>query len=94
MLHIPSADVLMESVAQVYGNASVGVILSGMGCDGTKGMMAIHHAGGLTIGQNEATCTVYGMPRACAELGILNYVLPPEQILHEILLAARHSMPA
>ena len=46
----------------------MGVILTGMGSDGSQGMKAVRCAGGLTIGQDEATCTVYGMPRACANL--------------------------
>jgi two-component system chemotaxis response regulator CheB len=93
-LHIPSADVLMQSVAKVYGNRGMGVILTGMGSDGSKGMKAIHDASGLTIGQDEATCTVYGMPRACAELGVLNRIVPLAEIPGELLQAVRRRMPA
>jgi two-component system chemotaxis response regulator CheB len=93
-LHIPSADVLMESVARVYGSRAMGVILTGMGSDGSQGMKTIHLAGGLTIGQDEATCTVYGMPRACAELGVLIRVVPLLEIPGEILQAVRRRMPA
>ena len=93
-LHIPSADVLMESVAKVYGSRAMGVILTGMGSDGSQGMKAIHGAGGLTIGQDEATCTVYGMPRACAELGVLVRVVPLSEIQGELLRAVRRRMPA
>jgi len=85
-LHTPSVNVMMNSVAAVFGNHALGVILTGMGSDGAEGMTAIHRHGGLTIGQDEATCTVYGMPRACAELGILSRVVPltliPSHILH------------
>lgn len=93
-LHIPSADVLMASIAKLYGNRALGVILTGMGSDGAQGMQAIYRAGGLTIGQDEATCTVYGMPRACAELGVLRRVVPLLEIPREILCATRHRKPA
>jgi len=72
----------------------MGVILTGMGSDGSQGMKAIHGAGGLTIGQDEATCTVYGMPRACAELGVLVRVVPLSEIPGELLRAVRRRMPA
>ena len=88
-LHIPSADILMSSVAEVYRGRAIGVIMTGMGCDGAQGMQAIHRQGGFTIGQDETTCTVYGMPRACAELGILDCVLPLDHIPAEILRATR-----
>jgi two-component system chemotaxis response regulator CheB len=85
-MHTPSVNVMMNSVAAVFGNRALGVILTGMGSDGAEGMSAIHRRGGLTIGQDEATSTVYGMPRVCAELGILNRIVPlpliPSHILH------------
>ena len=84
----------MESVANVYRNRALGVILTGMGSDGSHGMQAIYQQGGLTIGQDEATCTVYGMPRACAELGILSRIVPLFEIPGEILQAARQRKPA
>ena len=93
-LHIPSADVLMESVAQVYRNRSLGVIMTGMGSDGAHGMQAIYRQGGFTIGQDEATCIVYGMPKACADLGVLSRVVPLLEIPGEILQAARRRKPA
>ena len=64
--------------------------MTGMGSDGAEGMSAIHGQDGLTIGQDEATCTVYGMPRACAELGILTHLVPLSQIPAQILQAARY----
>jgi two-component system chemotaxis response regulator CheB len=88
-LHIPSIDVLMTSVAAAYHNLALGVIMTGMGCDGAEGMQSIFRVGGLTIGQDEATCTVYGMPRVCAELGILTRVVPLSQIPAQILDATR-----
>ena len=89
-LHIPSVNVLMNSVAESFKSLALGVIMTGMGSDGAEGMNAIHRQGGLTIGQDEATCTVYGMPRVCAEMGILSRVVPLSQIPAQILLATRY----
>jgi two-component system, chemotaxis family, protein-glutamate methylesterase/glutaminase len=89
-LHIPSVDVLMKSVAEAFKNLALGVIMTGMGSDGAAGMQSIHRRGGLTIGQDETTCTVYGMPRACAELGVLSRVVPLSQIPAQILHATRY----
>ena len=89
-LHIPSVDVLMKSVAEAFRNLALGVIMTGMGSDGAAGMQSIHRQGGLTIGQDEATCTVYGMPRACAELGVLDRIVPLSQIPSQILHATRY----
>jgi len=88
-LHVPSVDVLMESVAAGYGSFSMGVILTGMGSDGARGMKAIHSAGGFTVGQDEETCAVYGMPRVCAEMGILKRVVPLLQIPQQMIQATR-----
>lgn len=89
-LHIPSVDVLMKSVAQGFGPLAMGVIMTGMGCDGVQGMKAIHRRGGFTIGQDESTCAVYGMPRVCAESGVLRCVVPLSQIPATILQATRY----
>jgi two-component system, chemotaxis family, protein-glutamate methylesterase/glutaminase len=89
-LHIPSVDIMMKSVADAYGKHALGVILTGMGADGAEGMKAIHRRGGFTIGQDEASSTVYGMPRACAELGVLDRVVPLSQIPTAILQATRY----
>lgn len=67
--HRPSVDVLFTSVAEVYGRRSVGVILTGMGRDGAQGMKLMRDAGAATLGQDEASCVVYGMPKAAFELG-------------------------
>ncbi len=93
-LHIPSVDVLMNSVAAAFKELALGIIMTGMGSDGAAGMQSIHRQGGLTIGQDEATCTVYGMPRACAELGILHRVVPLSRILDQILEAAHYQKRA
>jgi len=74
-MHVPSVDVLMNTVAQVFKNRAFGVIMTGMGSDGAAGMTAIFRQGGLTFGQDEASCAVYGMPRVCARLGVLTHVL-------------------
>ena len=84
-LHTPSVDVLMLSAAEQFGQHAMGVILTGMGCDGQQGLSAIYRAGGYTLGEDEATCTVYGMPRACAEAGILHNVLGLDAIPGEIV---------
>jgi two-component system chemotaxis response regulator CheB len=89
-LHVPSADVTMQSVASAFHSEAMGVIMTGMGSDGALGMTAIHREGGLTVGQDEASCAVYGMPRACAELGILDKVVPLSRIPQEILRATRY----
>jgi len=93
-LHMPSVDILMKSVAEAFRERAMGIIMTGMGCDGAEGMTAIHRAGGMTIGQDEASCIVYGMPRACAELGILTRVVPLDQIPTQILKATQYRMRA
>ena len=77
----------MLSAAEVCGSHVMGVSLTGMGNDGAQGMKAIAEKGGLTVGQDEDSCGVYGMPRACAELGILDRVVPLHQIPDEIIHA-------
>jgi two-component system chemotaxis response regulator CheB len=89
-LHIPSADVTMKSAASSFRSAAMGVIMTGMGSDGVQGISAIRQAGGYTIGQDQQTCAVYGMPRACAEMGILDKIVPLSQIPREILQATRY----
>jgi two-component system chemotaxis response regulator CheB len=89
-LHNPSVDITMQSIASAFHSQAMGVIMTGMGADGAKGMSAIHQEGGLTVGQDETSCAVYGMPRACAEMGILDRVVPLSQIPHEILQATHY----
>jgi two-component system chemotaxis response regulator CheB len=78
--HIPSGDVLFESVAASYGKQAIGVILTGMGSDGARGLLAMRQAGALTIAQDEATSVVYGMPREAAALGAVQQILPLPEI--------------
>lgn len=71
--HCPSVDVLFESVAKVAGKKAVGIILTGMGGDGAKGLLEMRRAGARTIGQDESTCIVYGMPKVAYDLGAVEY---------------------
>jgi len=89
-LHVPSVDIMMQSVASAFHSQAMGVIMTGMGSDGAQGMNAIHHEGGFTLGQDEPSCAVYGMPRVCAEMGILDRVVPLSRITHEILQATSY----
>src|SRR5262249_45321611 len=89
VMHVPSADVLMKSVESVFKNRVMGVIMSGMGSAGSEGIAAIFRQGGVTIGQDEASCAVYGMPRVCAEQGVLTRLVPLSQIPTQILHATR-----
>nr|WP_316657112.1 protein-glutamate O-methylesterase CheB [uncultured Gellertiella sp.] len=83
--HRPSVDVLFDSVAELAGRNAVGVILTGMGRDGAAGLLKMRHAGARTLGQNEKTCVVYGMPRVAHELGAVEQQLPLGSIGEEIL---------
>ena len=80
----PAIDVLMKSVAPVYGPRTIGVILTGMGSDGAEGMRCIKQNGGKTIAQNEGTCVVYGMPKAAVDIGAADRVVPLENIAQAI----------
>ena len=71
--HCPSVDVLFESVASVAKDKALGIILTGMGGDGAKGLLAMRNAGARTIGQDESTCIVYGMPKVAYDIGAVEY---------------------
>jgi two-component system, chemotaxis family, protein-glutamate methylesterase/glutaminase len=77
---MPSCDILLESVARVYGNRAVGMVLTGMGDDGARGLLAMAQAGAFTIAQDESTSTVFGMPREAVRLGAARQVLPLSKI--------------
>lgn len=79
-LHVPSVDVLTASVAEVYGACTLAAILTGMGQDGVVGLRKVKDCGGFVIGQDAATSVVYGMPRAAAQAGLVDRVLPLEHI--------------
>lgn len=67
--HCPSVDILFESIAKIAGDKAIGVILTGMGYDGAKGLLAMRRRGARTIGQDEQSCVVYGMPKVAYEIG-------------------------
>ena len=71
------------------GRHAVGVLLTGMGRDGAQGMQQLKSAGAINLAQNEATCVVYGMPRAAVELGVVDRVLPLDHMPHAIIHALR-----
>ena len=71
--HCPSVDVLFNSVAEIAKDRAVGIILTGMGGDGAKGLLAMKKAGARTIGQDETTCVVYGMPKVAYDIGAVEY---------------------
>jgi two-component system chemotaxis response regulator CheB len=87
-IHRPSIDVLFASVALSFGRRAVGVILTGMGSDGAAGLKAIKEEGGFAIAQDEATSAIFGMPRAAAEKGGVDKMLPVTSIAEEILKRA------
>jgi len=76
----PSANYLFRSLALAYGPRAMGIVLTGMGDDGTEGLEALHRAGGLTIAQNEQSCVVYGMPREAINHNAVDRVLSLDQI--------------
>jgi two-component system, chemotaxis family, protein-glutamate methylesterase/glutaminase len=83
--HCPSVDVLFRSVARAAGRNAVGVIMTGMGDDGARGIKAMHEAGAYTLAQDEASCVVYGMPCEAVALGAIDRVLPLDAIAEGFL---------
>jgi two-component system chemotaxis response regulator CheB len=86
--HRPSVDVLFRSVAQCAGHHAIGIIMTGMGDDGARGLKELRDAGAHTVAQDEATCVVFGMPREAIRLGAARRVLPLPDIPGQILRAA------
>jgi two-component system chemotaxis response regulator CheB len=84
----PSADYLFRSVAQIYQDKAIGVILTGMGSDGTLGLRLMKRLGAQIIGQNRETCVVWGMPRAAIEAGVVDIELPLNRIAPELIRCA------
>lgn len=82
--HCPSVDVLFDSVAEVAKSKAIGVILTGMGADGAKGLLNMRKQGAYTIGQDEKTSTVYGMPMVAYNIGAVAKQLPLDKIAQEI----------
>jgi two-component system chemotaxis response regulator CheB len=90
--HCPSVDVLFRSVAKHAGRNALGVIMTGMGHDGARGLLDMHQAGARTVAQDEASCVVFGMPKEAIKLGGAEKVLPLHAIPAEIsLYAARNT---
>ena len=90
--HRPSVDVLFKSVAHAAGARAVGVILTGMGKDGAQGLLEMRQAGARTLGQDESSCVVYGMPRAAFELKAVERQLPMSRMSRAILELCSASM--
>ena len=88
--HRPSVDVMFDSVARYAGGNAVGVILTGMGGDGAKGMLAMKQAGAYTIAQDEASCVVFGMPKEAIKLGGVDKILPLGDIAGAVLTHVSH----
>jgi two-component system chemotaxis response regulator CheB len=87
--HRPSVDVLFRSAARYAGKNAVGVILTGMGDDGARGMLEMRQAGAKTIAQDEETCVVFGMPKEAIKLGAAEKILPLQSVAAAILASAR-----
>ena len=85
--HRPSADVMFESVAKVCNGNAIGVILTGMGKDGAKGLLSMKEKGNFTIGQDEQSCVVYGMPKAAYEIGAVTKRVPLNRVPSTIVSA-------
>lgn len=81
----PSADIMMTSLAHLYGKKCVGVVLTGMGNDGTEGLRAIKRFGGTTLAESKETSVVYGMPRSAQEAGVVDKVVSLSEMAAEIM---------
>jgi two-component system chemotaxis response regulator CheB len=90
--HRPSVDVMFDSMARVIGGPTVGVILTGMGRDGAEALLRMRQAGARTIGQDESSCVVYGMPKAAFEIGAVERQAPLERIGKLILDLCAHEL--
>ena len=87
--HCPSVDVLFESVAEVAGSNAIGVILTGMGLDGAKGLLSMRKKGAFTIGQDKNSCVIYGMPMEAYNLGAVSKQLALDNIAKELISLAK-----
>jgi two-component system chemotaxis response regulator CheB len=85
----PAADYLFRSVAREYKNKATGVIMTGMGQDGTLGLKVMKSFGAIVIGQDAESCVVYGMPKAAVEAGVVDIVVPLDKIAQEIVNTVR-----
>lgn len=87
--HCPSIDILFESVAKEVGEGAIGVILTGMGYDGAKGLLAMRRKGARTLGQDEKSSIVYGMPKVAFEIGAVEKQIPLEIIAQTLVTLLR-----
>lgn len=85
----PAADVMMQSTAEVYGDNNIGVVLTGMGSDGAKGIKAIKEKGGATIAQDEKSCVIFGMPNMAIQTGCVDVIAPLDRIPRAIVSACK-----
>lgn len=85
LIHKPSVDVLFQSLGEVYGERSMGVILTGMGSDGARGMGTIKEKGGITLAQDEETSVIFGMPKVAIKSGVVDKVVPLTEMAEEIM---------
>ena len=92
--HRPSVDVLFRSVARFAGRNASGIIMTGMGDDGARGLKEMHDAGADTVAQDEASCVVFGMPKEAIKLGAADRILPLQDIPRAILSAERSTRKA
>jgi two-component system chemotaxis response regulator CheB len=92
--HRPSVDVLFRSAARYAGSNAIGVLMTGMGDDGAKGLLEMKMASSQTIAQDEESCTVFGMPRVAIELGAATQVLSLNNMPAKVLMLARNPEPA
>lgn len=86
-LYKPSANVLMESMGNAVGSRTLGVMMTGMGSDGTEGMKVLKRKGGISIAQNEASCVVYGMPKSVVDAGLADEVVDIDRLAEAIMAA-------
>ncbi len=84
--HRPSVDVLFRSAARAAGSNAMGIIMTGMGDDGARGMLEMHQAGAYTVAQDEASSVVFGMPKEAIAKGGVDRILPLDQIAREVLM--------
>ncbi len=93
-IYRPSCDHMLQSVAEIYRRQAVGIILTGMGSDGAKGLASIRENGGLTLAQDEASSVIYGMNRVAMERGVVEQLLPLTEIAPRMLALAQQANAA
>jgi two-component system chemotaxis response regulator CheB len=84
-MYVPSVDIMKRSAADVYGTSTLGVVLTGMGNDGTDGMKKIASNGGINLAESEETAVVFGMPAGAIKAGVTHKVLPLDRMAGEII---------